>query len=162
MPERPHQPMPLVHGPLRLGEVDDRQRAREDPPRAWCPDLCPGRGQPQTRPEHRPRVHRRRPGREHPPGREVAKLMVDAGVVVLLLHPRSGPSVRWPGCYSRTVSSSRSLSTPCPISQKPATPRASTRRHGEIPNFTGISPLRAPQNPDTPGRRRKSVEEQVR
>ena len=58
--------LPVVHGALGLGQVDDRQPAREAAARQGPPHLPPRRRQRAPRPQPRPRVHRGRPGREHP------------------------------------------------------------------------------------------------
>ena len=84
---------------------------------------------------------------------EVAKLMVDAGLIVLVVVHLAVPRRAADGARAARAraSSSRSSSTrrwPWPRS---ATPRASTRRpaRGELKNFTGIdSPYEAPENPE--------------
>jgi bifunctional enzyme CysN/CysC len=132
----------------------------------WPAHLCPRRRQCPPRPQPRPRLHRDRPGREHPPRRRGAKLFVDAGLIVLVsfISPFRAER-RWRATWSRPASSSRSSSTPRSTSAGAATPRASTSqgRSGQIKNFTGIdSPYEPPEHPemriDTVARTAEAVE----
>ena len=59
----------VVHRPLGLGQVDDRQSRREGAVRRRAPHLYPRRRQCASRAEPRSRLHRCRPGGEHPPRR---------------------------------------------------------------------------------------------
>ncbi len=53
--------------PFRSGEIDDRQPRREEAPQPRTPHLPAGRRQRPPGPQQGPWVHRRGPGREHPP-----------------------------------------------------------------------------------------------
>ena len=84
---------------------------------------------------------------------EVARLMVDAGLIVLVSFISPFRSEREHGARacSATASSSRCSSTRRSRSPKRATPRASTRRPAaaSCTNFTGIdSPYEPPENPE--------------
>jgi hypothetical protein len=72
-PSRGHQASAaggdLDDGPVRVGQVHHRQPAGEPPARSEPAHLHPRRRQRPSRPEPRPRLYRRRPGGEHPPGR---------------------------------------------------------------------------------------------
>ena len=59
----------VVHRPLRRRQVDHRQPGREEAARDGPPHLPARRRQRAPRPQPGPRLHRRRPGREHPPRR---------------------------------------------------------------------------------------------
>ena len=101
----------------------------------------------------RPRLHRRRPGREHPPRRRGRpahgrRRAHRAGVVHLAVPRRAAHG---PRPARRRASSSRSSSTRPSRSPRPATARASTPRPGAASsrNFTGIdSPYEPPEAPE--------------
>ena len=59
----------VAHRPFRLGQIDHRQFAREEAARSRPPHLYSRRRQCAPRAEPRPRLHRCRPRREHPPRR---------------------------------------------------------------------------------------------
>ena len=84
---------------------------------------------------------------------EVAKLMVDAGLIVIVafISPFAQRAPHGARAAARRASSSRSSSTRRSRSPRSATPRASTRRRGAASskNFTGIdSPYEAPEHPE--------------
>ena len=56
-------------GLVRLRQVDDREHRREEAPRAGPAHLSARRRQRPARPQQGSRLHRSRPGREHPPRR---------------------------------------------------------------------------------------------
>ena len=85
---------------------------------------------------------------------EVARLMVDAGLIVLVsfISPFRAERRMARELRRTTASSSRSSSTPRSTWPKRATARASTRkaRRGELANFTGIdSPYEPPESPSS-------------
>ena len=59
----------VVHGPVRIGQVDHRQPGREEAGGARAAHLPARRRQCPPRAQPRPRLHRGRPHREHPPRR---------------------------------------------------------------------------------------------
>ena len=67
--EGPEALRAVVHGPVGLRQVDDRQPGREAAARAGPAHLPARRRQRPPRPQPGPRLHRRRPRREHPPRR---------------------------------------------------------------------------------------------
>ena len=85
---------------------------------------------------------------------EVAKLMVDAGLIVLVVVHLAVPrrAARWRARCSTTGEFVEVfVDTPLERRRGSATRRASTRRRGagELKNFTGIdSPYEAPESPD--------------
>ena len=150
---RARSPRALVHRPVGRGQVDHRQPGREAAARA--------------RPAHLPARRRQRPPRpEQDLGftdadrvenirrvAEVAKLMVDAGLIVLVsfISPFRAERRMARELLERRASSSRSSSTRRSRWPRSATRRASTRRRarGELKNFTGIdSPYEAPEHPE--------------
>ena len=68
-PEGPEAGGALVHRPVRLRQVDDRQPARKEAACRRPSHLHPRRRQCPPRAQPRSRLHRRRPRREHPPRR---------------------------------------------------------------------------------------------
>ena len=71
-PGRAQQPSPrrrLAHRPVGLRQVDDRQHRRVQAAHPRCPHLPARRRQRSSRSQPRPRLHRRRSRREHPPDR---------------------------------------------------------------------------------------------
>ena len=120
----------VVHGALGRRQVDDREPGRAQAPPPWAPHLPARRRQRAPRPQQGPRVHRCRPGREHPPrrgGREAdGRRRADrAGVVHLSLPAASASS---PGAWSNPENSSRCLSTRRSRLPSSAIARAFTRR----------------------------------
>jgi bifunctional enzyme CysN/CysC len=82
---------------------------------------------------------------------ETAKLMVDAGLVVLTAFiSRSGPSGPWPARSSPRASSSRSMSTPPWQWPRSATSRASTARRGAASSSTSPASTRPMRRPRCP------------
>ena len=84
---------------------------------------------------------------------EVAKLMADAGLIVIcsFISPFRAERQMVREIGAPTASSSRSSSTRRSRNASGATPRASTPRRwpGEIKNFTGIdSPYEPPEDPE--------------
>ena len=104
----------VVHRPLRRREVDHRQHRREAAPRLRPAHLPARRRQRPPRPEQGPRVHRRRPGREHPAGgrgglADGRRRPHRAGLPHLAVRGRAADG---PGAHRATTSSARSTSTP--------------------------------------------------
>ena len=119
---------------------------------AGPPHLPARRRQRAPRPEQGPGLHRRDRVENIRRVAEVAKLMVDAGLIVLVvLHlavPRRARA--WRASCSGRASSSR-----CSSTRRSPRPSGATQgplqegRRGELKNFTGIdSPYEAPENPE--------------
>ena len=68
-PRGPEARRPVVHRTFGCRQVDHRQSRREEAARRRPHDLSARRRQCPPRPEPRPRLHRCRPRREHPPRR---------------------------------------------------------------------------------------------
>ena len=152
--ERPPARRRLVHRPVRRRQVDHRQPGRAAAPRARRPHLPARRRQRPPRAQPRPRLHRRRPGREHPPGRRgrPARWSTPASSCWCRSSRRSGPSASWPASSSARRRVHRGLrrhaARRSPRQRDPKGLYAKARR-GELANFTGIdSPYEAPEEPD--------------
>ena len=91
----------VVHRALGRRQVDDREPARDEAARARPPHLPARRRQRAPRAQQGPRVHRRRPGREHPPhrrGREAdGRRRADRADGVHLAVPLRAPAGAQPG-----------------------------------------------------------------
>ena len=141
---------PLVHRPFRGGQVDDREPRGGRSPARLHTYLLDGDNVRHGLNKNlgftaADRVENiRRVG-------EVAKLFVDAGLIVLcsFISPFRAERAGVRDLVG-TESSSRSSSRAARCLRAAATRRASTPRAapGELPNFTGIdSPYEAPENP---------------
>ena len=143
----------LVHRPVGLGQVDDRQPAREEAARRRQAHLHARRRQCPPRPEPRPRLHRGGPRREHPArrrgGAADGRCRADRDRLVHLAVPRRARLARdrsWArASSSRCSSTRRSTNAPGAIPKGLYTKALS----GEIKNFTGLdSPYEAPEKPE--------------
>ena len=142
----------VVHRALRLRQVHHRQHRRAEAPRAGPPHLPARRRQRPPRAQQGPRLHRRRPGREHPPGGRgrPGSWSTRGSSCWPRSSRRSAPSAAWRGTCSARASSSRSSSTPASRSPRAATARASTPRPAAASWRTSPASTRPTRSPSSP------------